>query len=78
MSQTLQRPTNQMSAWLVFSGVAIGIVGATVKSTPRVSANSSGRLAAERLPRIWGPRRPPIGDLGCSSSALLCCWLGSS
>jgi hypothetical protein len=31
MSQTLRRQTNQMSAWLVFSGVLIGIVGATVK-----------------------------------------------
>jgi hypothetical protein len=30
MSQTLQRPTNQIPAWLVFSGVVIGIVGATV------------------------------------------------
>ena len=31
MSQTLQRPTNQIPVWLVFSGVVIGIVGATVK-----------------------------------------------
>ena len=31
MSQTLQRPTNQIPVWLVFSGVAIGVVGATAK-----------------------------------------------
>jgi hypothetical protein len=31
MSQTLQRPTNQMSVWLVFWGVAIGVVGAILR-----------------------------------------------
>jgi hypothetical protein len=31
MSQTVQRQTNQMPAWLVFWGAAIGVVGAILK-----------------------------------------------
>jgi hypothetical protein len=31
MSQTLQRQTDQMSVWLLFLGVVIGIVGAIVR-----------------------------------------------
>ena len=31
MSQTVQRQTNEMSVWLLFSGVVIGIVGAIVR-----------------------------------------------
>ena len=30
MSEAMQRPWGQMPAWLVFSGVAIGVVGASV------------------------------------------------
>ena len=31
MSQTVQRQTNEMPAWLMFSGAVIGIVGAIVR-----------------------------------------------
>jgi hypothetical protein len=31
MSQTVQRATNEMSVWLLFAGVVIGIVGAIVR-----------------------------------------------
>jgi hypothetical protein len=31
MSQTMQRQTNEMSVWLLFAGVVIGIVGAIVR-----------------------------------------------
>ncbi len=31
MSQTVQRQTNEMSVWLLFSGAVIGIVGAIVR-----------------------------------------------
>jgi hypothetical protein len=31
MSQTVQRQTNQMPAWLVFWGASIGVVGAILK-----------------------------------------------
>ena len=31
MSQTVQRQTNEMSVWLLFSGFVIGIVGAIVR-----------------------------------------------
>jgi hypothetical protein len=40
MSQTVQRQTNPIPAWLVFSGVDIGIVGAIVKD----HAESVGEL----------------------------------
>ena len=30
MSEAVQRPMGQMPAWLVFSGVAVGVVGASV------------------------------------------------
>ena len=42
MSQTLQRPTNRIPAWLMFTGVVIGIVGATVTK----HAENVGELAA--------------------------------
>jgi hypothetical protein len=59
MSQTLQRPTNQIPAWLVFSGVVIGIVGATVtkhadelvEEIGRRTATSDAALAS---PADWG------------------------
>jgi len=40
MSQTVQRQTNQIPAWLVFSSVVIGIVGAIMKD----HAESVGEL----------------------------------
>ena len=48
MSEAMQRQTGQTPAWLLYSGVAIGVVGAALKSTLRVSANSS---------RLWPLRR---------------------
>ena len=48
MSQTAQRQTNQMPAWLMSSGAVIGIVGAIVKKHARISANSSGCCAVSR------------------------------
>ena len=40
MSKAMQRPMGQMPAWLVFSGVGIGVVGASVKK----HAESVGEL----------------------------------
>ena len=40
MSKAMQRPIGQMPAWLVFSGVAIGVVGASGKK----HAESVGEL----------------------------------
>ena len=40
MSEAMQRRRGQMPAWLVFSGVAIGVVGASVKK----HAESVGEL----------------------------------
>lgn len=40
MSKGMQRPMRQMPAWLVFSGVAVGVVGASVKK----HAESVGEL----------------------------------
>jgi hypothetical protein len=62
MSQTLQRPTNQMSAWLVFSGVLIGVVGATVKKHAENVGDLLGALGrrtatsdpAAGSPADWG------------------------
>ena len=42
MSQNVQRQTNQISAWLMFSGAVIGIVGAIVKK----HTESIGEVAA--------------------------------
>ena len=48
MSKAMQRPMGQMPAWLVFSGVAIGVVGASVKK----HAESVGELV---VPLSGGP-----------------------
>jgi hypothetical protein len=48
MSQTVQRQTNQMAAWLMSSSAVVGIVGATLKRH------------AEKIREIIGPLgRPP-------------------
>jgi hypothetical protein len=62
MSQTLQRPTDQIPAWLVFSGVVIGIVGATVTKHAENVGELVGALgrrtatsdSATASPAEWG------------------------
>ena len=63
MSQTVQRQTNQMPAWLVFWGAAIGVVGAILKKHAEsvgefilalcIRAGASD-VAAVVVPRDWG------------------------
>ena len=48
MSEAMQRRRGQMPAWLVFSGVAIGVVGASVKK----HAESVGELVGPLGSRI--------------------------
>jgi hypothetical protein len=74
MSQTLQRPTNQIPAWLVFTGVVIGIVGATVtkhaENVGELVGAFGGRTAtsasATTSPADWG-----LGLLVVGASVLL-------
>jgi hypothetical protein len=62
MSQTLQRPTSQIPAWLVFSGVVIGTVGATVTKHAESVGELLGALGsrtatldpATASPADWG------------------------
>jgi hypothetical protein len=62
MSQTLQRPTNEIPVWLVFSGVVIGIVGATVRKHAENVGELLGALGtltpfshpATASPADWG------------------------
>ena len=60
MSQTLQRPTNQIPAWLVFAGVVIGIVGATVTKHAEDVGELVGALGKQTAtsttssPADWG------------------------
>ena len=62
MSQTLQRPTNQIPAWLVFAGVVIGIAGATVTKHAEDVGELLGALgkqtatsaSATSSPADWG------------------------
>ena len=48
MSQVVQRETNQLPDWLVFSGVAVGVIGASAKKHPE----SVGELVAALGGRI--------------------------
>jgi voltage-gated potassium channel len=48
MSQTVQRQANQMPAWLISSGVVIGIVGAIVKKQAESIGELIGLLRSER------------------------------
>ena len=57
MSQTVQRQTNQMPAWLMSSGVVIGIVGAIVKKQAENIGELIGLLRSERPTRT--ARRGP-------------------
>jgi hypothetical protein len=49
MSEAIQRQTGQTAAWLLFSGVAIGVVGASVKK----HAESVGELVAALATRTY-------------------------
>jgi voltage-gated potassium channel len=51
MSQTVQRQTNQMPAWLMSSGAVIGIVGAIVKKQAENIGELIGLLRSERPSR---------------------------
>jgi hypothetical protein len=64
MSQTLQRQTNQMSAWLMFSGVLIGIVGATVKKHAENVGELLGALGRRTATSDPGTASPADWGLG--------------
>ena len=69
MSKAMQRPMGQMPAWLVFSGAAIGVVGASVKK----HAESVGELGVALSGRTEnsdaaGLSAWPMG------LAVACCW----
>jgi hypothetical protein len=49
MSEAMQRQTGQTPAWLLFSGVAIGVVGASVKK----HAESVSELVAALATRTY-------------------------
>jgi hypothetical protein len=51
MSQTVHRQTNQLPAWLMSSGVVIGIVGAIVKKQAESIGELIGLLRSERPSR---------------------------
>jgi hypothetical protein len=59
MSEAMQRRTGQTPAWLVFLGVAIGVVGASVKK----HAESVGELVAALATRTY--------SFGCRAAAAL-------
>ena len=71
MSEAMQRPMAPMPAWLVFSGAAIGIVGASVteargecrRTHPRSGQSGGPSNLAAVTPGEWG--------LGCLSSGQL-------
>jgi voltage-gated potassium channel len=51
MSQTVQRETNQMPAWLMSSGAVVGVVGAIVKKQVENIGELIGLLRSERPSR---------------------------
>ena len=51
MSQTVQRQTNQMPAWLMTSGAVAGVVGAIVKKHAENIGELIRLLRRERPPR---------------------------
>jgi hypothetical protein len=62
MSQVVQRETNRLPDWLVFSGVAVGVIGASAKkhaeSVGELVVALSGRIDASDVVAIalgfWG------------------------
>jgi hypothetical protein len=70
MSQTLQRPTNRIPAWLVFTGVVIGTVGATVTKHAEnvgdlvgVGRRTATSASATASPADWGPGLLMVGAI---------------
>jgi hypothetical protein len=63
MSQTLQRPTNQIPARLVFSGVVIGTVGATVTKHAESVGELLGALGS-RTATLDNPATASPADWG--------------
>jgi hypothetical protein len=67
MSEAKQRQTGQTPAWLLFSGVAIGVVGASVKK----HAESVGELVAALATRTYSSDVAVAAALGQGGLALL-------
>ena len=67
MSEAKQRQTGQTPAWLLFSGVAIGVVGASVKK----HAESVGELVAALATRTYSSDVAVAAALGQAGLALL-------
>jgi Ca2+/Na+ antiporter len=68
MSEAMQRQTGQTPAWLLFSGVAIGVVGASVKK----HAESIGELVVAALAtRTYSSDVAVAAALGQGGLALL-------
>jgi hypothetical protein len=67
MSEAMQRQTGQTPAWLLFSGVAIGVVGASVKK----HAESVGELVAALATRTYSSDVAVAAALGQAGLALL-------
>jgi len=67
MSEAIQRQTGQTPAWLLFSGVAIGVVGASVKK----HAESVGELVAALATRTYSSDVAVAAALGQAGLALL-------
>ena len=77
MSEAMQRQTGQTPAWLLFSGVAVGVVGASVNK----HAESVGELVvALRAGRRIRMQRWLLGLANGACCCLLLaqswCWLG--
>ena len=51
MSQSVQRQTNQMPAWLMTSGTVVGVLGAMVKQHAETIGERIGHLRSERPSR---------------------------
>jgi hypothetical protein len=84
MSQTMERQTNQMPAWLVFWGAAIGVVGAILKKHAEsigefilalcIRAGASD-VAAVIMPRDWGLGLLSIGAVVALAGLVAICSL---
>jgi hypothetical protein len=64
MSQTLQRSTNRLPAWLVFSGVVIGTVGAAVTKHAKYVGELLGALGRPTAVLDPAAASPPDWGLG--------------
>jgi hypothetical protein len=71
MSEALQRHIGPMPTWLMFSAALLASSERALRSTPRVSANSSSLWTLGRTPQTWRRPRPASGGSGCLSSGQL-------